>query len=334
MIDGRVENAVAVSDNAHGVATLQERSRFVVTGGMLVDTNDIPGSTLTDDEYAGQPMITEAERQGLGPRDPSNQYTSSGRHITCLHCGRDDVLETLFQVGMCVDCYVKISNRNTELARWGNQNWREAAEAAGVRLYEQLPNETPFEYRRFCVYRDLYPSTRPTVKEAARLLNEPYATVLGTSSRWHWHDRLQEWINECDRITLEQRRQEMLDMNKRHIELARIADSKVRAALESMDPRTMKPSEVNSLIKTMAQLERESRVDTIAQEELRSQITHGSDNPELKKSPTKVDEMGDVLNVLLQAGVLDSASIGLKTTSKDGSVSELVVKKEQEAANA
>lgn len=320
MHDAKVETVVRATP---------DRSKFKVVDGMIVDMT-APPSTLADGESATQRCITESERQGLGPRDPANQTASSGNYIRCLHCEQDDVPESLFQVGMCVDCYVQMANRNTRLMRWGNKNWKEDAEAAGVELYEQQPAESHIDYMRFCCYRDMYPSTKPTLKEVARQLNVAYGVVTSCATRWHWHERLIAWMKECDRLTLEQRRQEMIDMNKRHIELANMVDSKLREALTAMDPRMMKPSEINQLIKTMAQLERESRVDTIAQEEMRAEMTQGVENPELKQSVTKKEDFAEILGVLKQAGVLDNSDIGIKKVSKDGSSEELVVKPSKE----
>jgi len=322
MYDEQVDNVIQ-SESTNSTPAV--RQRFTVIDGMMIP-DDAPSSELLSNEDMHQNSITEAERQGLGPRDPEHQTAASGNYITCMHCERDDVPESLFQVGMCVDCYVQMSNRNTKLMRWGNKNWQEDAEAAGVELYEQQPAESPVDYSRFCCYRDMYPSTRPTLKAVAKQLNISYGAVQSTASRWHWRERLIAWIKECDRVTLEQRRQEMISMNQRHIELAEKVDRKIQQALDRMDPASMKPSEVNQLMKTMAQLERESRIDTIAQEELRNEITHGAENPELKQSPTSQDDFAEILGVLKQAGVLDDSDIGLKKVKKDGTSEELVVK--------
>ena len=100
----------------------------------------------------------------------------------------------------------------------------------------------------------------------------------------------------------------------------------------SADGRTTEElvQEVNQLIKTMSQLERESRLDVIAQEELRADLVRGGENPELKQSPTKQDDFAEVLGVLKQAGVLDNSDIGIKRVSTDGSTEELVVKTSKE----
>lgn len=320
------DGCIGISAAPHGN---NQRKQFKVLDGMMIPV-DAQASELKDGESLDQRCITEGERQGLGPRDPGRQTASSGNYIYCMHCERDDVPESLFQIGMCVDCYVEMSNRNTRLMRWGNADWKQEAEQAGVELYEQQPAESASDYLKFCCYRDMYPSTRPTLKDVAKQLNLSYNSVSSVANRWHWRERLAEWIRECDRITLEQRRQEMIDMNKRHIELAGLVDAKVRSALAQMDPATMKPSELNQLLKTMTQLERESRIDTIAQEELRADITHGGDNPELKKSPTKQEDFAEILSVLKQAGILEASDIGFKKTDKDGSTEELVVRSTKE----
>ena len=100
---------------------------------------------------------------------------------------------------------------------------------------------------------------------------------------------------------------------------------KLSSAIDSIDPVGLKPSEINSLMKTMAELERKARMDTIAVE---SQLADGfvdADNPELKKSPTKQGDLKEVLGILMKAGALgDVTHIGVRQT--ETKVTEIVAK--------
>ena len=127
--------------------------------------------------------------------------------------------------------------------------------------------------------------------------------------------RMQAWIAECDRMTLAQRRQEVLNMNADHIAMATKLRAKMHKAIDALDPLMLAPKDLNGLLKTMAELERKAQVDAMS---IETQMNDGfvdADNPNLKKSPTKQNDLSEVVGILLQAGALgDIAQIGVRQT--------------------
>ena len=146
--------------------------------------------------------------------------------------------------------------------------------------------------------------------------------------------RMQAWMVECDRITMLQRRDEILNMNKEHVDMATTLRDKLKKAIETIDPVALKPGEIASLAKLATEMERKARIDTIAQEESRQPLLVDTGNPELKKNETKKDDLKEVMDILLKAGALgDITHIGVRRTEttevalvdKDGQSSSIVM---------
>lgn len=225
---------------------------------------------------------------------------------------------------MCVDCE-KAENSRITYYRQHQENWIDTAKDAGLDLWLQQPGETQWEFSIWQAYRDSYPGKRATLTEVARQMNTTYDAVKKIAQRWSFPVRMQAWMQECDKITLLQRRQEILDMNKDHIDMAARLRGKLSQAIDEIDPLALKPGEIASLAKLASEMERKARIDTIAQEEMRKDLVVGNENPELKKSPTKQADLSEVLGILLKAGALgDAAAIGVRQTT------EVVVKNETE----
>lgn len=241
--------------------------------------------------------------------------------IECPKCGRMKPRSARNQ-HMCVDCE-KAENSRYSYYRSHQDNWMDVAADAGLDLWLQQPGETQWEYTVWCAYRDAYPGKKPTYRQVAEQLGTTLNVVKKIAQRWSFAVRMQAWMVECDRITMAQRRQEILDMNKAHVDMAERLRFKLSEAIDSLDPRFLEPKDISSLFKLSSELERKARVDTVAQEELLRDVTSGTENPELKKSPTKKDDLSEVVQILLGAGALGNVeAVGLRKTE----TTEVVVK--------
>ena len=233
--------------------------------------------------------------------------------IKCPKCGQEKP-RARKSPHMCVDCEKAENSRITYYFRH-QEGWMEAAKEAGLELWEQQPGETQWEFTVWQAYRDSYPGKRATYMDVARQLGTTYNVVNKIAQRWNFPVRMQNWIKECDKITVAQRRQEILDMNKEHIEMAARLRAKLSSAIDQIEPSMVKPSEIASLAKLATDLERKARLDTMEQEELRRSEATEVENPELKKSPTKQSDLSEVVGILLKAGALgDITTIGVKET--------------------
>lgn len=233
--------------------------------------------------------------------------------IECPRCGQFKPRHHIDQ-HLCVDC-VKAENNRITYYRQHQENWMDVAKDAGLDLWLQQPGETQWEFTVWTAYRDSYPGKKPSYSDVAQQLGTTYNVVKKIAQRWSFPVRMQAWMQECDRITLLQRRQEVLDMNKDHVDMAARLRAKLSAAIDQIDPTMLKPGEIASLARLAADMERKARVDTIAQEEMRRDMMVDTENPELKKSPTKSSDLSEVVGILLKAGALgDITTIGVKET--------------------
>ena len=239
--------------------------------------------------------------------------------ITCKKCGQQKPASRSTN-GWCVDCEHAYDNRYSYL-RLVNEGWQEIAKDSGLELWERQPQETQLEWTIWQAYRDSYPGAKPSYRVVAEQVGSTYGFVKKVARRWDFQVRMQAWISECDRLTVAQRRKEVLAMNQDHINMAAKLRAKLDLAIDLVDPATLKPSELNSLLKTVTELEKKAALDNVAQEEQLMASAAASlglnENPDIKVSETKKDDLGAVLGILLQAGALgDVTHIGVRKTTE------------------
>lgn len=235
--------------------------------------------------------------------------------IVCPRCGQTKPRHHIDQ-HLCVDC-VKAENNRITYYRMHQDGWMDTAKEAGLDLWMQQPGETQWEWTVWQAYRDSYPGKRASYTDIARQLGTTYNVVKKIAQRWNFPVRMQAWITECDKMTVLQRRQEVLDMNKDHVDMAARLRAKLSTAIDQIDPALLKPGEIASLAKLATEMERKARVDTIAQEEMRRELMIDTENPELKKNPTKSSDLSEVVSILMKAGALgDVSAIGVRQTTE------------------
>ena len=253
--------------------------------------------------------------------------------IKCPRCGQEKEAHHK-DTHICVDC-ANAENVRLTYYRQHQENWLEEAKEQGIKPWLQQPGETQWEYTIWCAYRDSYPGKKPTYSDIAKQLNTTYNVIQKVAQRWNFPVRMQLWIAECDRITMLQRKEEILNMNKEHIEMAAKLRQKLKDAIETINPESLKPSEIASLAKLAADMERKARIDAEAQEEIKNSIIKqdfvGQQSPELKQP--KQNNVQQVLQILLQTGAVKNVSaIGIKETTtreivakdNEGNISKII----------
>lgn len=241
--------------------------------------------------------------------------------VKCRRCDQEKIADDRDK-HLCVDCAKAERNRYSHL-RKNQGNWMEIAEEAGIDVWRQQPGETQHEYTIWSIFRDSYPGRKLTYGEVAERAGTTLSFVKSVAQRWSFQARMQAWMTECDRITMLQRRDEILHMNKEHIDMAQRLRDKMSMAIDNIDPAFVKPSEIGQLMRVATELERTARVDEMAQEEMRNDMLRGGDeNPELKKSPTKTSDLSEVISILAASGAL--GQLGYRETV----TKELVVKED------
>ena len=232
--------------------------------------------------------------------------------IHCPKCGQNKPAD-IANKHICVDC-AKAENNRANYLRMHQGDWMEVARDAGIDVWLQQPGETQWEYTIWCAYRDSYPGKKPTYGAVAEQVGTTKAFVGKVAQRWSFQARMQAWMAECDRITMEQRRAEVLHMNAEHVSMAQRLRDKLSASIDMIDPASLKPSELSSLMKMATDLERKATMDRIEQED-KLRVVEG-ENPNLKKDTTKQGDLGEVVKILLSAGALGNITqIGVRETT-------------------
>lgn len=231
--------------------------------------------------------------------------------ITCKRCSQQKPPSSTDR-HLCDDC-VKAENNRVSYYRNHNFNWMDVAKEADLELWERQPAETDHEYNVWLHYRDTYPGKRPSYRSVAEELGTTINAVRKIGNRWHFPTRLQAWAKRVDDLTLQQRQQEILDMNKRHVDMASKLNEKLQKAIDLIDPYALSPKDINSLFKTAAELERKARVD---QTPVVAAAHPDDENPDLKKMDVKTDNITEILKVLGGAGVLNNLGIRQTVTTE------------------
>ena len=105
-------------------------------------------------------------------------------------------------------------------------------------------------------------------------------------------------------------------MNKKHIEMAQALNEKLTTAINAIDPYELEPKDIKGLLQLSAELERKARLHN--PDVLRPELA--DNNPNLKESPTKTEDLREVLDILVKANAFKT--IGVKQTT------EIVVKED------
>lgn len=117
--------------------------------------------------------------------------------------------------------------------------------------WEQLQRESPKAYSAFVMYRDL--GIRRTLRKVAALYYEVTEESVGAggensnkvrnieiwSSKFSWVQRAEKWDQHIQSLKDQRTEDDVLAMKERHASIAMAAQSRVVAALNSVDPTKM-----------------------------------------------------------------------------------------------
>lgn len=225
--------------------------------------------------------------------------------ITCVRCGLEKEPHKLHK-DVCVDC-IRLENNLVSYNRQQNEGWMDIAKEACIEVWERQPGETDLEWSVWLAYRDAYPGRKPSYRQVAEDLTLSVGSVQKIGARWDFSVRMQAWARFVDNLTLQKRQQEILSMNQKHVTMAMTLNEKLARAIERIDPEVLKPSELSSLMKIATDLERKARLDQVVVEQQASAavgVVDPSDRNSTKDQTAKKEELQEVVDILMKAGVL------------------------------
>ena len=231
--------------------------------------------------------------------------------ITCRRCGQQKA--PYKEDGHLCEACVKAENNRVSYYRQHNFNWVDVAKEAELELWERQPAETDHEYHIWLVYRDTYPSKKPTYRGVAEQVGTTINVVKKIGLRWHFPTRMQAWAKRCDELTLKQRTEEIVGMNQKHITMAQKLNEKLLTAIESIKPHDIEVKDIKGLLQISSELERKARMHDM---ELFKPSIVEDGNPDLRKVATKTEDLKDVIEILAKAGMLTNVGIRQTTTTE------------------
>ena len=102
-------------------------------------------------------------------------------------------------------------------------------------------------------------------------------------------------------------------MNTTHISMAQTLQQKLKTAIDNIDPYSLSPKDINSLMKPAAEIERKAFYDET--EEWKPETSTVA-NKELKESTTKKEDLTEVMGILMSAGLLQGKKVGVEQTTR------------------
>lgn len=238
--------------------------------------------------------------------------------MKCIACGLEKPV--VDKNDTCPECKKALKTREKSLAKQ-NYNWIEFAKENEINLWERQPGETDHEYKAWMLYRDMYPAAKPTYSAVAQLLGVERGAITAIGTKWSFQARIQAWAKNCDDLLLSNKQQEIVDMNKRHVDLATKINEKLDIAIDQIDPYSMKPGELATLMKMSAEMERKARFDNT---EAQRPSVNDDTNPNLKKVETKTEDIAEIAKILMSTGMISPTALGIKQTT----TTEVVVKED------
>jgi len=211
---------------------------------------------------------------------------------------------------LCELCALPVS-QNSSLARRINSDWMEQAQELGIALFERQPEETDVEWRIWCAYRGYYPLKLPTYSELATSVGCAVQTVVRTAQKWSFKVRLIEWARHTDSDIQEKRIKAIREMNAKQLTMAQKIQDKLQIAIDALEPETLKPNELVNLFKMSMELER--RITEYTEDKVESTAVVSSTK---QQEVTKQEDIGEVLQILQKAGMLEGKQLGVEQTTR------------------
>jgi hypothetical protein len=195
-------------------------------------------------------------------------------------------------------------------------NWLEVAQEAGLDLWERQPAELDIEWSIWCKYRDSYPFVvKPKIVDIAKDLGIDVKVVKDAYEIWDYTTRLQAWARFVDKLNIDKRQSALVEMNEKHISMARKINQKLELAIDLYDMDNLKPTDLKGLLALATDLERKATQGVAEAEKVLADTRNVSgDMNETKQGEVKKDDLQEIVDILAKSGML-KGTVGIKKTT-------------------
>jgi hypothetical protein len=127
--------------------------------------------------------------------------------------------------------------------------------------WELQPGEPPEAYAAFVEYRDMGAGRSLAILanqavKPGQNRGKSLSLLEEWSSRFKWQMRIRAWISEEDRIRREANLELLIELQRRHLHVARTMLDHVTKQLETLDPEALKPSDLIRWFEVAVKVER------------------------------------------------------------------------------
>ncbi len=327
IVDEELGAVVIYSADGKPLGTLVDNSGAAAMDsyGSVTDEGAVKNTGNKDSGVADTDIACRSDTDALSYEEKRMiEFVARRPLITCRRCGGENVEAYTPTASICEACAFEDNTRMLSLRR-DNSGWMQLAADSGLDLWDQQPEETDWEHEIWAEYMRCYPGAKPTYGDLADRLGVSRGVVVSAARRWDYAARMQAWMQHVDAETLAQRRAAGVTANAAYISMAETLREKMRHAIDVIVPETLRPAEINALVKTAFDLEKKAGLD---QESLvatgrEAWVDEGA--KELKKSDTPTSDLAEVIAILAKAGALgDITRIGVRKTE----VTETIVETE------
>lgn len=235
--------------------------------------------------------------------------------FVCVICAieRDETDLHEGYINICKHC-IKDQNNRKALIRQHNDGWMEIAKDNQIDLWDRQPVETDTEWKIWQAYSGMYPDKKPNYRDVAEIAGCSLSYAQKTGSRWDFNIRMQHYKRHVDELTKQERAVAIKEMNAKHISMAEKLRAKLDSAIDAIDPYALKPSDLNSLMRTMSELERKAHVsESSGDADVAAMVDTSQGGKEIV---TKKEDMSEILQILGAAGMLEGKTVGIEKTER------------------
>jgi len=131
--------------------------------------------------------------------------------------------------------------------------------------WDRQEGEGAKAFEAFAIYRDMGPER--SIRKVAQALDKSRTLIGNWSSTYEWVKRSDAWDIEQDRLSRIAQQKTSREMNERQARIAVTLQGKMLQALETLDPKRVKPQDLARIMELGLKYERIARgADAITQQ--------------------------------------------------------------------
>lgn len=145
------------------------------------------------------------------------------------------------------------------------------------KLWERQDGESEKAFEAFVIYRDM--GLERTVSAVVKRLEKSRNLLDRWKDRWDWETRAAAYDNYLDREAQKAAIREYKKMNQRHIETAKLLQSKALESLKSMEQGSLSPKDILAFLTKAVELERVVVKEQVTSNEDFEKVKNHANNP-------------------------------------------------------